>query len=102
MSSIDKVSLPKLKGSGDYVTWSIRLKAALVREDLLSTIEGNSQEPKNSKGVAIIKLLCEDGPLLYIKDISNATEAWNKLENIYNSKGFTTEFLTLKRFFNTS
>lgn len=52
--------------------------------------------------MAIIKLLYEDGPLLYIKDISNATEAWNKLENIYNFKGLTTEFLTLKRFFNTS
>lgn len=42
MSSIDKVSLPKLKGSGDYIIWSIRLKAALVREDLLSTIKENS------------------------------------------------------------
>ena len=102
MASLEKIGLPKLRGSDNYVTWSIRLKAALVKEDLFSSIEDDSDESKNNKGLAIIKLLCEDGPLLYIKDISMAKEAWEKLENIYNPKGFTTEFLTLKEFFNTS
>ena len=52
--------------------------------------------------LAIIKLLCEDSPLLYIKDETNAIRAWQTLRDIYNPKGFTTEYLTLKQFFNIS
>lgn len=102
MGSLDKIGIPKLRGSENYITWSTRTKATLIKEDLLSSLSEGSSEPKNNKGLAIIKLLCEDGPLLYIKDIDNAKKAWEKLESIYNPKGFTTEFLTLKEFFNTS
>jgi hypothetical protein len=91
MASMDKISLPKLQGSDNYITWSIRTKATLIKEDLSSTIE---------EDIAIIKLLCEDGPLLYIKDIARAKEAWIRLQDLYNPRGFTTKYLTLKDFFN--
>ena len=102
MTSLEKIGLTKLKGSDNYIPWSIRTKAALVKEDLLTSIETESNQVKSQKGLALINLLCDDGPLLYIKDESSAKRAWEKLEEIYNPKGFTTEFLTLKEFFNTS
>ena len=102
MSSLDKIGLSKLKGSENYITQSIRTKAYLIKDDLYSTIEDPVLGRENDKALAIIKLLCEDGPLLYIKDIASAKEAWQKLEDLYNPKGFTTEYLTLKEFFNTS
>jgi hypothetical protein len=102
MASMDKISLPKLRGSDNYITWSIRTKATLIKEDLSSTIEEDIPGKKNDKALAIIKLLCEDGPLLHIKDIARAKEAWIRLQDLYNPKGFTTEYLTLKDFFNTT
>lgn len=67
---------------GDF--WSIRNQAALTREDLASCLERDTNRAKNScKGLAIIKLLCDDGPLLYIKDITSAKEVWQKLRDMY-------------------
>ena len=76
MASLDKISLSKLKGSDNFITWSIRTKAYLTKDDLSSTLEDSTLGKENDKALAIIKLLCEDGPLLYIKDINNAKEAW--------------------------
>ena len=103
MTSLEKLGLPKLIGSENYIIWSIRVKAALTKEDLASPIDDNTITSgiKNNKAVALIKLLCDDGPLLYIRNIQGANEAWKKLEDLYNPKGFTTEFLILKEFFNT-
>jgi hypothetical protein len=38
---------------------------------------------------------------MHIKDVNKAKEAWKKLEDLYNPKGFTTDFLIIKEFFNT-
>ena len=105
MASNDKIGLPKLKGSQNYIPWSIRARATLIKEDLISAIKEDTSlvdEKVNEKALAWIQLLCEDGPILYIKDISSAKEAWDKLQDLYNPKGFTTEFLVLREFFNSS
>ena len=102
MSSSDKITIPKLRGSVNYITWSIRVRALLIKEDLYKTIEEPLISTKNNKAISHIKLLCEDGPLLYIRDIYSAFDAWKRLEEICNPKGFTTEYLTLKEFFNTT
>lgn len=101
MTSLDKIYLPKLRGSENYIIWSIRVKAALIKEDLYMPIEASSTGVKNNKAISLLKLYCDDGPLLYLKDIESAQEAWLRLEALYNPKGFTTEYLTLKDFFNT-
>src|ERR1700761_2111821 len=105
MTSLNKLDLPKLYGSDNYITWSIRIQALLIKEDLYEPIEKDSisnTNTKNRKALAIIKLLCDDSPLLYIRDEDNAKKAWQTLRDIYNPKGFTTEYLILKEFFNTN
>jgi hypothetical protein len=100
MTSLDKIYLPKLKGSENYIIWSIRVKAALIKEDLYTPIESPSIGVKNNKAISVLKLYCDNGPLLYLKDIESAYKAWLRLEALYNPKGFTTKYLTLKDFFN--
>lgn len=113
MAATPRYEVPKLTGTENYITWSIRAYALLAKEDLgfdhmssdgtISTNSNGAITPaKNRKALAIIKLLCEDSPLLYIRDEINALKAWQTLKDLFNPKGFTSEFLTLKEFFNTS
>jgi hypothetical protein len=102
MASLEKIYLPKLKGSENYIIWSIRVKAALIKDDLYTPIENPSIGVKNNKAISVLKLYCDNRPLLYLKDIESAYKAWLRLEALYNPKGFTTKYLTLKDFFNTT
>jgi len=96
MSIIDKVHIPKLKGSTNYIIWAVRMKAILTEKDLVNFIFEDSTSPKNYKALSNIQLYCDDGPLLYIRDLESAKQAWDRLEELYNPKGFTTEHLTMK------
>ena len=75
MASINKIDIPKLKGTENYIIWSIRTKALLVKEDLANPLEDYSISAKNSKALAIIKLLYKDNPLLYIRDETSTKRA---------------------------
>ena len=75
MASINKIDIPKLKGTENYIIWSIRTKALLVKEDLANPLEDYSISTKNSKALAIIKLLYEDNPLLYVRDKTSTKRA---------------------------
>ena len=101
MASLEKVVIPKLLGSENYLIWAVRVRAALMREN----IDINAQSlaaAANNKALYSIQLLCADGPLLYIKDHTTASAAWARLKELYNPKGFTTEFLVCKEFFSTT
>jgi len=101
-----------LSGTDNYTTWTIRVYTLLVKDDLdFDNVSANGELSadfnlntipivKNKKILAIIKLLYEDSSLLYIKDETNAIRVWQTLRDIYNPKGFTTEYLILKQFFN--
>ena len=67
-----------------------------------TALEKDEDASKSKKALATILLLCANGPLMNIKDCKTAKAAWAKLEELYNPRGFTTEFLTLKEFFDTS
>ena len=75
MASINKIDILKLKGTENYIIWSIRTKALLVKEDLANPLEDYSISAKNSKVLAIIKLLYKDNPLLYIRDETSTKRA---------------------------
>ena len=104
-TSSDKIIIPKLKGATNYEIWALRTKSYLIKEglkDLLDNILPIISQDINDKTLANIRLLIEDGPLLQIQYINTAKEAWDSLNNLYSSKGFTSEFLICREFFNTT
>ena len=104
-TSSDKIIIPKLKGATNYEIWALRTKSYLIKEglkDSLDNIPPIISQDINDKTLANIRLLIEDGPLLQIQYINTAKEAWDSLNNLYSSKGFTNEFLICREFFNTT
>ena len=54
-----------------------------------------------AKATAYIRLALADGPLLQTRNIANPYYLWVALKNLYESKGFSSEFLICKELFNT-
>lgn len=88
-------SIPKLKGSENYIVWSLRVEAYLTK---LKLVKGITEEnyAKSVDALAEIRLLLEDGPLLQVKHLTTAKQAWDFLKNHFNSSGFTSDFLLLR------
>ena len=104
-SSSERVIMPKLKGTSNYEVWALRTDAFLIKEGLKEAIiteRPNLEDSINDKALANIRLLVEDGPLLQIRHINTALEAWESFQNLYSLKGFTSEFLICREFFNTT
>ncbi|RYE03868.1 MAG: hypothetical protein EOP33_09415, partial [Rickettsiaceae bacterium] len=108
---LDAIKLPKLKGSLNYDLWAIRIEAILVEKGYLGYILSNpattidnidSIDENAYKATALIKLALEDGPLLQTRFISNPFILWNTLKNLYEAKGFSSEFLLSKELINTT
>ena len=104
--------IPKLKGSSNYDIWSIRLEALITREGYLDVItsdinnytelEQASLQEKALKATSYIILTLEDGPLLQVRYIKNPFLLWATLKNLYEAKGFSSEFLISKELINTT
>jgi hypothetical protein len=102
--STEKISIQKLKGAINYEVWALRTKSLLTKEGLIKAITDGPPISceENDKALANLRLLLEDGPLLQIQHIPGSLLAWQALENLYSPKGFTSEFLTCKDFFETT
>ena len=104
--------IPKLKGSSNYDIWAIRIEAILVKEGYLNlitrdittfTLEEQARlEDSAYKATSLIKLSLEDGPLLQTRFINNPYELWINLKNLYETKGFSSEFILFKELINTT
>jgi hypothetical protein len=104
-SSSERIIIPKLKGAINYEVWALRTDAFLIKEGLKEAIIPDLfdlEDDINNKALANIRLLVEDRPLLQIQHISTALEAWESFKNLYSPKGFTSEFLICRDFFNTT
>ena len=98
----DKITIAKLSGSANYPIWALRMTAFLTKEALNAVIASNEVSDEiNGKALSNIQLLIEDGPLLQIQHITRAFEAWQSLKNLYSLKGFSSEFLICREFFDT-
>ena len=60
------------------------------------------RETQSYQAAALIRLLLEDGPLLQTRNINDALQLWNRLEALYEPKGFSSEFLTSRELFTTT
>ena len=101
-NSIGNIYIEPLKGTVNYIEWSLKMKALFTKDSIIDAIQKATKDDNNRQAVANIRLFCAKGPLLFIKSEDIAYKAWNTLERLYNPKGFTTEYLTLKELFNTS
>ena len=98
----DKITMAKLTGSANYPIWALRMAAFLTKESLNAVITADEvSDDINGKALSNIQLLVEDGPLLQIQHITRAHEAWESLKNLYSPKGFSSEFLICREFFDT-
>ena len=105
-----EIKIPKLAGSANWDIWSIRIESLLVEKGYYNvmsidptSIENNADYVlQASKALAYIRLALADGPLLQTRYITNPYILWNSLKNLYQSKGFNSEFLICKELFNTT
>ncbi len=98
----DKTQIAKLQGNFNYETWALRVESYLTREAQHKAVLLDPPEidqDLNNKALANIRLLLEDGPLLQVQYITTAKGAWEALKNLYSPKGFTSEFLICREFF---
>ena len=102
MAETKSLNITKLLGASNYEIWKIRITTYMIREGTNTAIMSDINDDKNDKALATINLLIEDGPLLQIQHIKKAYDIWKSLENLYSPKGFTSEFLILREFFDTN
>ena len=68
--ALDKISIPKLKGSENYPIQVIRISAVLIKEgqNKIITIDDVSDDI-NNRALSNIQLCIDDGPLLQIQNV---------------------------------
>lgn len=96
----------KLKGSINYDIWSIRIQAILTKEAVIQSIDPFYNTPIEvnilAKALSLIRLTLDDGPLLQTRFINNPLELWTSLKDLYESKGFSSEFILSKDLINNT
>lgn len=102
-SAVSKVKTIFLEGSDNYDLWALKTELVLMKDGLEAAIsdqpnELTEQQKKNAR--VIIQLSLEKGPLWHTKDLTSAKDIWTKLQQVYKPKGFSSELLILKEFFN--
>ena len=111
---------PRLKGSQNWEFWALRMEAYIIDKGYESALypvtqfdqeNGNKleyekylkdREIKSLKASALIRLAVEDGPLIQLKGLKSAIEIWDRLKDLYEPKGFSSEFLVCKELFSTT
>ena len=101
-----KFTISKLKGSENYEIWALRMQSLLIKEQCWSFLDSAEDAAKAvehaNKALALIRLAIEDGPLLQIRNLITPQDAWEGLKKLYSPKGFSSEFLLFKEFFDTT
>jgi hypothetical protein len=100
---MDSIKIEKLRGQENFDVWKLRISSLLVEKETSNAIKNDIivSNAIDTKTLATIRLNIADGSLLQIQNIETALEAWNALENLYSLKGFSSEYLIYKEFFNT-
>ena len=109
-------NIQSLKEAENYEMWSLRIRALLIGNDLVShvtisnydietMVEGEqfvllSNEAEKTKSVILLNLV--DESLVQIQHIEKSYDIWEALRNLYASKRFNNDFYFCKEFFNTT
>jgi hypothetical protein len=104
MAIHDKYGIPQLSRVKNYLYWSVKAMAFLIKKGVTSN-NGDLENliPNNNrKANAFLHLIYKEGPLIHIKHKNDALESWNTLKELYNPSSFIIEYLIFKEFFNTT
>jgi hypothetical protein len=111
---------PRLKGSQNWEFWALRMEAFVIDKGYDLALypvvpydkeTGTTQDyevylkdrgTKSQRAAALIRLAVEDGPLIQIKGLKDAISIWDRLQQLYEPKGFSSEFLLCKELFATT
>ena len=61
-----------------------------------------NREEQSNQATALIRLMLEDGPLLLTKNCTNSMLLWEQLQGLYQTNGFSSEFLISRDLFSTT
>ena len=115
--SDSNLKIDKLAGSSNWNLWSIRMEAVLIEKGYYevmttdpSTINNDDDNAEEKakyyslalKATAQIRLALGNGPLIQTRNITNPYTLWAVLANLYEPKGFSSEFLICKELFSTT
>ena len=120
MTSKGTHTIVKLKGTENYDTWKEELQDLLTLDQLWLVVSGRETSPtrpkgeatpkeleiyyekklnfddKNARAVAVIRLSCESGPKIHIKDTQEAPAVWRELEKQYGATDLATLDLAIQ------
>jgi hypothetical protein len=112
--SDSSLRIEKLAGSSNYDLWSIRMESVLVEKGYYEVMTSNPEtlhldevekleyNKLALKATAQIRLALGNGPLLQTKNVTNPYSLWQAIKQLYEPKGFSSEFLILKELFSTT
>ncbi|XP_033204457.1 uncharacterized protein LOC117165106 [Bombus vancouverensis nearcticus] len=97
MSSGASLSIEKLNKE-NYDTWKLQMEAILIKDDLWGYANGSIIKPeaadeaslwnkRDDKARADIILTISSSELCHVKHCKISHEMWNKLKEVYESKG---------------
>lgn len=90
-------NVPRLKGRENFDEWSFAIENFMILEGLKGCIEGKeSDEEKIAKAKAKIVLTIDTSLYVHIKDVKTAKELWDKLQAMFDDKGFTRRISLLR------
>src|SRR5947209_8499905 len=98
------LKIDKLAGRANWELWHLRIESLLNEKGywdkvVSETIEIDDGEDVynllqyRSKALAYIRLYLKDRPLLQTRYIKKPNELWTKLKTLYESRGFSSDFL---------
>ena len=103
------LKITRLQGSSNWDLWAIRMEAVLTEKGYYEVMTSptttpatTEQESMLKKALAYIRLALSDGPLLQTRNIDDPRTLWTTLGSLYKPKGFSSEFLICKQFFETT
>src|SRR5436305_1073312 len=111
------LKITKLQGSSNWELWAIRMEAVLTEKgyyDVMTLTPPTGMEvdggkdaqldwtTRSKKAIAYIRLALADGPLLQTRNITDPCRLWQKLQALYEPKGFSSDFLICKELFETT
>ena len=90
-------NVPTLKGRENFDDWAFAAEQYMILGDLKGCIDGSEQdEGKILKAKAKLILTIDTSLYVHIKEVQTAKELWDKLQSMFDDKGFARRISLLR------